>query len=884
MKIRRHTLTIAALLLAARAAAQESAWISHGPTDVGLVLDLAVGDAAAFAATPNGVFRSLDGGASWAQSGLAGESVSQVLARPGTVVVLAMRRIPPDFEAGYLYASRDQGKSWPPVPGLPPLNVAGLDPWHRSTGYAGGMDGSIWRTTDDATSWQRISTTPTGSSAQSFAFDSLAVYVQSFDEAGGGYKLYRSSDGGASWTAVSPPLPYVGAYAGGATPGVVYTAGEGSFCRSADSAATWTCSSVPPYPGRILQIPGGDPGAPPRILVVCQNGVYVSRDEGLTWARAPGVLGTAGSTTAFASDASGSLSLAGTDAGIFRSEDRGDSWTPSSAGLQASTISALALDPNEPSAVWTVGPGLFRSPDNGLSWAPVAGQGLPLYPGFLVADPVHSSTLYAGGSAVYRSEDGGASWTSSPSPGDPYINALAVDPVSPQRVWEASYGGLFRSDDGAQAWNSPAAVAQEVYTVLFDGRQPGTMYAGSYFDVEPGFYGYPSGGSIFVSYDSGASWTKRARDLGSQVVAIATDPFHDGGLYAATYSAGVFRSADRGLTWQGPGLGLPLFPSVIFSLVADPVRSDRMYVTTDSGVYRTIDGAQTWQLFSSGLGSLQARSLVISPDGKWLHAGTIGGGVFELDLETSHTCSPTETRLCLVGNRYAVELLAARLGETPNQPGSAQPLSDRSGFFGLPFATGDPTLPEVAVKMLADGAFGVDGAPFFYASLTTLPYILTVTDTVTGRVEVHASDPDAPLCGATDLFGASSPWDYSIRLLSAPAAAGETALELLGGRFSVTLEARHPRTGQIASGVAMLSGDRFGIFSLPDFTGDPQFPEVVVKMVDFTSITGQFWFFYTGLTNLDYTLTVTDSVTGAVRTYASATPYCGGADIRAFTD
>ncbi len=82
----------------------------------------------------------------------------------------------------------------------------------------------------------------------------------------------------------------------------------------------------------------------------------------------------------------------------------------------------------------------------------------------------------------------------------------------------------------------------------------------------------------------------------------------------------------------------------------------------------------------------------------------------------------------------------------------------------------------------------------------------------------------------------------------------------------------------------MSSGDRFGFFSLPDFTGDPQFPEVVVKMLDARAIGGKFWFFYTGLTSLDYTLTVTDSVTGAVRTYESTTPLCGGADIDAFTD
>jgi hypothetical protein len=63
-------------------------------------------------------------------------------------------------------------------------------------------------------------------------------------------------------------------------------------------------------------------------------------------------------------------------------------------------------------------------------------------------------------------------------------------------------------------------------------------------------------------------------------------------------------------------------------------RPGRLYTITEGGgVYRTIDGAQTWQVFSSGLGSLQAKPLVISPDGRWLHAGTNGGGVFELDLE-----------------------------------------------------------------------------------------------------------------------------------------------------------------------------------------------------------------------------------------------------------
>ena len=81
---------------------------------------------------------------------------------------------------------------------------------------------------------------------------------------------------------------------------------------------------------------------------------------------------------------------------------------------------------------------------------------------------------------------------------------------------------------------------------------------------------------------------------------------------------------------------------------------------------------------------------------------------------------------------------------------------------------------------------------------------------------------------------------------------------MLGGRFSVTLEAHHPRTGQAVAGQATALTDRSGFFGIAGVTGDPQFPEVVVKMVDGRGINGDFWFFHAGLTGLDYTLTVTD--------------------------
>ena len=144
--------------------------------------------------------------------------------------------------------------------------------------------------------------------------------------------------------------------------------------------------------------------------------MLLSHDLGATWT--PAGEGLGGNQTALSSDASGSLVLAGTDTQVFRSQDRGDSWTCSSAGLKSVWIDALALDPREPSTVWAggtghygSGPGLFRSVDSGLSWSPAAGREGPRGVLALAIDPDHPSTMYAGGwDAVFRTEDGGLTW------------------------------------------------------------------------------------------------------------------------------------------------------------------------------------------------------------------------------------------------------------------------------------------------------------------------------------------------------------------------------------------------------------------------------------------------------------------------------------------
>ena len=115
--------------------------------------------------------------------------------------------------------------------------------------------------------------------------------------------------------------------------------------------------------------------------------------------------------------------------------------------------------------------------------------------------------------------------------------------------------------------------------------------------------------------------------------------------------------------------------------------------------------------------------------------------------------------------------------------------------------------------------------------------------------------------------------------------AQDTGLTLSNGRFLVYVVATNPRTAGTTSGYPVALGDRAGYFSLPDFTEDPSFPEIVVKMVDATgspSLGGGFWFFHAPLTDVDYEITVLDRARFRTWTYTSSKggpeQLCGGVD------
>lgn len=279
------------------------------------------------------------------------------------------------------------------------------------------------------------------------------------------------------------------------------------------------------------------------------------------------------------------------------------------------------------------------------------------------------------------------------------------------------------------------------------------------------------------------------------------------------------------------------------------------------------------------------------------------GSIFVADSYSIVRGTPCRSdSLCLDGDHFSLALSAKDPRQGTTGAGLPIPQNDLFGYFSVPGLTGNPDNPEVFVKLL-------DGRPVngrywvFHGGLTDLEYSLAVTNEKTGNVVSYRKEPYG-FCGGADTSAfeealRAPATDESIRYVRmisvsgdlATTRAGERAqtacasneLCFNGARFVVKLTATDPRTGKNGEGVSIPQSDLFGYFALPDLTGNPENPEVFVKLLDGRPVNGRFWVFYGGLTDFGYTLTVTDLETGASRTYEKA-PYllCGGADTGAF--
>ena len=345
-------------------------------------------------------------------------------------------------------------------------------------------------------------------------------------------------------------------------------------------------------------------------------------------------------------------------------ERRDQTWTNQGPINVGGRITDLAVHPSDINTIYAgaASGGIFKTTNRGESWTPIFEDALSLSIGDMDVAPSNPNILYVGtgeanagegslaydGAGLFKTTNGGQSWTSLGLENAGSIGKVEIHPQNPDIAYVAAMGhlfadnpdrGIYRTEDGGASWERVLFQTDSTGAVdlVIHPNNPEIVYAAMWERVRrPNrrSYGGPSSG-IFRSTDGGDNWVKLTQGLPSiemgriGIDISASDPDI---LYAMVSDAvgnlnGVYKTTNGGNSWTAIGLGGFQAASFMWwfgKVFIDPVDPDLVYVSSLE-VMRTTNSGGFWGTAFPGVHVDQHAMYIHPADPQFIIIGNDGG-------------------------------------------------------------------------------------------------------------------------------------------------------------------------------------------------------------------------------------------------------------------
>lgn len=513
--------------------------------------------------------------------------------------------------------------------------VIASDPSNPDIVYLGTVY-SLYKSEDGGLNWRKINGfngLPRFIQVTAIAVDPVnpsTLYVGvNYDGSAGRAGLYRSTDGGLTWTQlfscgeayvecwitsilIDPSNPDVIYFVmSDSTSYSIYPSAPVGVYKSTDGGLTWQLKNNGFNP--IYQAGGMvmDPNNPSVLYVSIETQNYQvehykSTDGGETWVLTDFPVGV------LAINPYDSNVMYGGAWELYKSVDGGESWTMVLDPYMS--VTDLVIDPNNPDILYVgTDDWIYKSVDGGSTWQKLPHIIAPYYPvGDLYVDAV--SNLYAlswGGGHLFKSEDGGYTWSIRDSGiREFYVGGGAARPLfhiypsDPPVLYIASDTAIARSLDGGMTWEYLPGPDNLPHMASIHVVNPDVVFAGI-IDFPP-----PSGRfhTLWKSTDGGHTWSQRERTGGTNGFAPWAFAFSltNPSIMFSGGDGSIYKSTDYGDTWTLMRFG---DGADVMDIEIDPTNENIVYFVygnngtsnPETGVWKSTDGGNTWFQVSNGI-------------------------------------------------------------------------------------------------------------------------------------------------------------------------------------------------------------------------------------------------------------------------------------------